>query len=31
MITKGRVIWSQILKPNSLKYFFKEMYGNNAR
>ena len=30
MITKARMIWSQILKSNSLNYFFKEMYGNKS-
>ena len=30
MITKGRMIWSEILKSNSLNYFFKEMYGNKS-
>ena len=33
MIAKGRMIWSQnnILKSNSLNYFFKGMYGNKSR
>ena len=30
MMTKERMIWSQILKSNSLNYFFKEMYGNKS-